>query len=67
MIMGAYSHARSPRNKMILLSMEDGMGIFEDKSGMYPARIKCPVTPDFVIPYAERSEIIEKEEPKNES
>ena len=51
-----FAPARSPGHKLLLLSVEDNMGIFEEVGGPYPGRVKCPMTAAFVIPYHERSD-----------
>lgn len=65
MILGTYAQSYAPTHKLILLSIEDGIGIFEETGGSCPGRVKCPVTPDFVIPYVDRTKIKEMVE-KNE-
>lgn len=65
MIYELYSHTNSPTHRLLLLSLEDGIGIFEDISSPYHCRVRCPMTPDFVIPYVERSEVVRKAPVKN--
>lgn len=53
-----YTHTHRPHSRLILQAIEGRMGVFLDKSSPYPCIVKCPITPEFVIPYAERSEAI---------
>lgn len=62
-MIATHTHTGTFRRLALVHINTDGNGVFDDLDSKSETRITCPITPEFVLPYADRDIFFVKVKP----